>query len=775
MNDQIVPVGNSEPEEQPIRTLVQPVKRAPLQNPIEEQISFVEVWRILSKRRWVVATLGCTVLGLGMLYTFWATPKYLSTSTLEFNKVNSDTLTLDNPQSVLGDASSADYYVTQQTQIADLQSDTLALQVVAKLGLENRPEFSRKQSLSDYWRRYPDESNLPLASAPHRRANVLKSFHKNLRVQPVSGTRMISIQFFDPDPEVSAAIVNTLVGDYMEQYYQIRVSATEQASVLLSKQLTELKDHVEDSQQKLADFQKQAGILGTDETHNIIMTRLETVDKELMTAQANRIVAQAVWQLAKTGNPELISSLVGVASTRDGGSGSMPDSLNLIENLRAQQSQLKSQYAEAAAKYGSAYPKLLQIQNQMTEVDANIQNEVANLASRAQNDFQAATQTENALRASFEQEKQRANELNDSAVQYTILKHEVDTSRGLYDELQAKLKEAGILAGLRSTNIVLVDPARASDRPAQPVLWMNGALSLFGGLLFGVAGAFMADTFDQTISTPDEAEEISMVPSIGLVPRWKALSKKKRAGQSTGLGLQNSTAGVFVVSHPQSQIAEAYRAIRTSIMQVTRRGQSTVLMVTSPLPSEGKTTTSLNIAGAIAQQGARVLLVEADMRRSNLKTQLNLKTTGGLSSLISMEPCEDLPVRLPSLPKLSVIPAGPATACPAELLGSPRMPDLIQQWRKEYDYIIIDTPPMLSVTDAAVVSPYCDAVVLVIRSGVTTKQSLLRVKTLFQRTRTRVAGVIVNSFNMNSVEHRYYFGYESSAENARGYYTPNSN
>ena len=213
------------------------------------------------------------------------------------------------------------------------------------------------------------------------------------------------------------------------------------------------------------------------------------------------------------------------------------------------------------------------MQGELNQLDANIQTEVQNLATRAQNDFLAAQQNENGLRAAFERAKEDANTLNDKNVQYSIMKHEVESKRDLYDSLFKQLKEAGVLAGLRSTNIVTVDPARASDKPAKPIVALNLAVALFGGLLLGVTGAFVAENCDDTVTTPDDAEQITMVPALGLIPLWKARkplpppTKLIRPASSVP-----SRAEAVVLSKPQSQIAEAYRIVRTSILQASRRG-----------------------------------------------------------------------------------------------------------------------------------------------------------------------------------------------------------
>jgi polysaccharide biosynthesis transport protein len=602
-------------------------------------------------------------------------------------------------------------------------------------------------------------------------ATVLKAYHKNLVVEPVPGTRMISIQFMDPDPDVSAKIVNNLVSDYTEQYFRIRYAATVQASDWLSQQLNELKGQVEKSQQKLADFQRQAGILGTDETHNIVMTRLEQIDGQLTTAQANRILAQAVWQLAQTGDPELLPGLVNV--TLSAGSSTTTASMALIQTLRLQQTQLKLQYAEGASKYGSAYPKLIQMQTDLDQSNAAIQTELSNLASRAHNDFLASRQTQDGLQVAFEKAKQEANQQNDSAVQYTLLKHEADSRRNLYDSLSVKLKEAGVLASLRSSNIVVIDPARPSDRPARPIMLLNLGLGLFGGLLCGVVGAMVVENMDETISSPEHAEEISQVSSLGFVPRWNRLLAAKKLSKSSEVVAPG--AGILILGQPHCQAAEAYRGLRTSIMQSMRTGECNVLLITSAFQKEGKTTTSINCAAAFAQQGLRVLLVEADLRRPTLCSQLSLNSTNGLSSLISGGTSSGLPLKVPGLSYLSIIPAGPRSGYPAEILGSLRAKALITQWRSEYDYIFIDTPPVLSVTDAAVLAPYCDGVILIARSGITTKKTLKRAVELFRRTQTRIVGTVLNAFDVESADYHHYLGYKPSAENGNGYYIPEKN
>jgi len=741
----------------------------------EPEVDFAGLWRMLYKRKAIIFKVTCGTFALALAYTLIATPKFRSESTIEFNKQNSDSLGLDEQRAMLGDADSIDYIVTQQTQVKALLSETLALRVIKELGLDNHFEHVRRSLLPGFIGRQPEESGLPLERAPHRRVKILRAFDRNLTVKPVAGTRLISVQFLDPDPQIAANVVNTLVKEYKDQYFQNRYSATMEASGWLSKQLDELRGNVESTQQKLVDFQRQAGIMGTDESHNIVMTKLQEVDQQLTNAEANRIVAHTVAQMVRNGNPELVSGLISDSAGSGLINGSIgtvstvsPMVLNYLQTLRTEQRDLKIQYAASAAQYGAANPKLGELKIRLNQLDQSIQQEIKNLTIRAENDDVAAQENERALRSAFENDKREANKLNDSTVQYTILKHEAESSRTLYDGLLTKFKEAGVLAGLRSSNIVVVDPALLADRPARPIVALNLGLGLLVGLLCGVGTAFVNENVDDKINNADDAEEVAMVPALGVVPTWKLPATRKASITSVKIGIRES--GIYIFAYPQSQAAEAFRAIRTSIIQSIRKG--TAIEVTSALPGEGKSTVSLNCAAALALQGSRVLLVEADMRHPVLNASLNLECSSGLSSMIRAKPCPELPITLPSLPTLSIIPAGPASHYPAELLGSEKMKELVTIWKTEYDYILFDTPPALSVTDAVVLAAQCDVVILVARSEVSRRQSLLRTRTLFSRSQSRVLGVIVNGFDLNSPHFAAYYGYANDSKLGADFYTP---
>jgi succinoglycan biosynthesis transport protein ExoP len=383
------------------------------------------------------------------------------------------------------------------------------------------------------------------------------------------------------------------------------------------------------------------------------------------------------------------------------------------------------------------------------------------IVSKVRGQYSAALQRESMLREALDKQKQEANKLNESAIEYTLLKRDVDTNRQLYEGLLQKLKEAGVSAGLKSNNFRIVDSARPPTGPIEPNIPRNLLFAAVLGLASGVGLAFLLEGLDNTVRTTEQAQLISGVASLGMIPLG---SKSAREGPNPKrLVLASSKEAVELVTQvrPQSQMAESYRALRTSLLLSSIGAPPKVIMITSALPQEGKTTTSINTAVVLAQKGVRVLLIDADLRRPSIHKTLGMGPHSGLSNVLTGSTTLEQAIT-PSavLPNLFVLPSGTPPPNPAELLASANMRDLLDQLRDQYDHVVIDTPPSLSVTDAVVLSPRADAVVLVIRSAQTTKQALRRSRDVLMQVNAKVVGVLLNAVDLSSPDYYYYYEYQ---------------
>jgi polysaccharide biosynthesis transport protein len=709
-----------------------------------------EYLRVLIKRKWIVAGTLALIFGAALIATLRTTPIYDAVGSIAINKPDPMLQNLRDSSN-----SGADYYdpTDLDTEVRILRSDLLALQVIKQLNLDRMPEFGGHGQ--------PSSSALELTTDTldpnSARSNaVLGGFKGSLKVVLEPNTRIIDIHFRSPNKDLAARVVNTLANTYIEQNFKTRFESTMQASDWLSRQLVDLQMKVETSQEKLVHYQKQHQILGIDEKQNITTAKLDELNKELTTSESERMQKESVYRLAESGDPE---SAAAVASGAAQGKSSENTSV-LLEKLQAQKADLKIQIAQFSTQFGPAYPKLAQLNNQVQEIDAQVQNEMKKVGGRLRGDYLASLQRENMLRAALEVQKQEANKLNESAIEYSLLKRDFETNRTLYEGLLQKLKEAGVTAGLRSNNIRPVDIARTPGSPAEPNIPRNLGFGFVLGLTSGIGLAFLLEGIDNTVRTPEQAQAISGLPSLGMIPMG---SKTAGETNSRGLAVAASKEAVELIaqSRPQSQMAESYRALRTSLLLTSLGAPPKTILITSALPQEGKTTTSINTATVLAQKGTRVLLVDADLRRPSIHKTLGMGPRVGLSNVLTGgTTLQQATVRSTLLPNLFILPAGTPPPNPAELLASSQMADLLAELREQYDHIVVDTPPTLSVTDAVVLSTRMDAVVLVIRSGQTTKPALRRSRDILAQVNARVAGVLLNAVDLDSPDYYYYYEYQ---------------
>lgn len=729
--------------------LIKPFASA-LYNALPAQESTLrEYLRVLIKRKWLVIACVAGIFAVVAIASLRQTPIYEAVGQIVVNKADSNLITFKDSMPVV------DYYDQSDldTEVRILQSDLLALQVIRQLNLDKRPEFGG----------HPDQKqpNLvadPLQSDSNRTSALLGGFKGNLRVALIPNTRIIEIHYHSTDPQLAASAVNTLASTYVEQNFKTKFESTMQASDWLSKQLVDLQMKVETSQEKLVRYQKEHEILGIDEKQNITTEKLDELNKEMTMAESDRMQKEAVYRQTQSNDPEVVAAAI-IADTTGGGSGGAGSAL--LDKLREQQAGLRIQVAELSTQFGPSYPKVLQLNNQLKEIDRQLQSETNKAVDHLRGLYQAALQRETMLRGAFEKQKQEANKLNESAIEYSLLKRDVESNRTLYEGLLEKLKEAGVTAGLRSNNFRIINAARVPTSPSEPNIPRNLAFALVLGMISGVGLAFLLENMDNTVRTPEQAQAISALPSLGMIPLGSKTNTRGLAGARLALTSSKEAVEMVTQVRPQSQMAESYRALRTSLLLSNLGAPPKVIMVTSARPQEGKTTTSINTAIVLAQKGVRVLLIDADLRRPSVHKTLGMGPRSGLSNVLTgSATIQETVTTSPVLPNLSILPAGTPPPNPAELLASSNMRDLLTELREQFDHIVIDTPPTLSVTDAVVLSPRADATILVIRSGQTTKQALRRARDILTQVNAHVAGVLLNAVDLTSPDYYYYYEYQ---------------
>jgi polysaccharide biosynthesis transport protein len=717
-----------------------------------------EYVRIFIKRKWVLIASVALVVSVVTISTLRTTPIYEAVGSIAINKMDPVTFNLKDSSSTV------DYYdpADLDTEVRILKSDLLALQVIRQLNLDKPLESTAASKSPSSSLELTTDAMQPDSA---RTSAVLAGFKGSLLVSLVPNTRIIEIRYRSPDKNLAARVVNTLANTYVEQNFKTRFESTMQASDWLSKQLVDLQIKVETSQEKLVKYQKEHEILGIDEKQNITTAKLDELNRELTSAESTRMEKESIYHLVQAGDSDSIAAAANVDGAARGSSANSA----LLEKLREQQADLKIQVAQLSTQFGPSYPKLAQLNSQLKEVEAQIQSEMRKVAARLRGDYLAALQRETMLRSALEKQKQEANKLNESAIEYSLLKRDVDANRTLSEGLLERLKEAGVTAGLRSNNFRIVDVARVPTAPSGPNILRNLGFALALGLSTGIGLAFLLESMDNTVRTPEQAQTISALPSLGMIPLGSRSMKQVGSREKLALAASKEAVELVTKSRPRSQMAESYRALRTSLLLTFAGGPPKVILITSALPEEGKTTTSVNSAIVLAQKGTRVLLIDADLRRPSIHKTFGMGPKLGLSNVLTGTATLQQAI-IPStiLPELFILPAGTPPPNPAELLASTKMKNILEELRKQYDHIVIDSPPTLSVTDAVVMSTGADAVVLVIRSGHTTKPALRRARDILLQVNARVCGVLVNAVDLNSPD--YYYHYEYQGKYGRDYY-----
>ena len=754
-----------------------------------------EIVRILRRRRIAIFTALLLGLVLAALSVFFARKEYSSTATIEMNQESGTALGLADLSGIasgLGDQDQMNMdLLTQETVI---MSDNTALRVIEDLKLDLNPPFAipvserRKESPLEH------ERGLPLDQAPNQRERLLKIFKSGLHVSLIKGTRLLAITYTDTDPNRATAVANAVVDAYMNESTQARFQASSKTSLWLTGQLAALKQKVEESQSRVTAFERASGMTGmttpaidkkgqaspsslTATADNVPLERLLELNRDLTSAEVARIAKEAIYKMTESQNPEVVvgigssalASVVGPGSPIASGSAD----LVLLQQLRQQLAQVNVQLATSGTKYGAKSPVMIQLNTERASIDAQTRAELGRIRVRTKNELDLAILAEDGIRRQIAAQERIVDKVTEKADRLVLLQEEAQSNRGIYQDLYSKLEEASVTAGIKASNITLVDPARIPAQPSYPKKKATIAFGALIGLVVGFAAAFLWDYFDDSIAMPEQVEQITAIPVIGAIPDFNQRKSATRSyGFAPGFTLKSKDreegkSNAWLLRAPRSQIAESYRALRTALLLTRAEQPPRVVLFMSGSPGEGKSTTCLNTAAAFALQGDRVLYLDADLRRAQAHRFFNCSNGAGLSNCLASGLA--FPEALKSysgIQTLFLLPAGPHPPNPSELLGSKRFVELLAELRTHFDYIFIDSPPVLLVTDAQLISPLVDGFVLVLRSNKTSRRFLDRCLSLMRAAKAPALGIVMNAVNLRRAGYSGY-GYYGSGS---GYY-----
>lgn len=688
-------------------------------------LTIADILLMLERHKWFILSCVVAALLIAVAYIVTAVPIYEASASLRIDPSRASSLGFSDLLAGVGQAEGD----MVMTEIAIIKSDSVAIDTLDSLSDEDFRAFSHADKKAMYFD--------PKATSytPAQEA-LLAHFKLALNVKQMENTQLVMLSFRDPNPKLAADMVNHAMQSYLKQSFDSRYSSVSQVTNWLSEQMNSLKDRAAEAQRRLANFQEQNNIIGTDASNNTVIDRLRLLNERLAEAQGNRIVREAQMRAAMSGNLSVLAEMF-----------PSPD----MTALQAEQATLYAQYAQMSAKFGPNYPPLAELKRQMQKTDAEVERTVQGVRARAKQDYETAQQTEQLLQQQYDDQTVKAYQLNRQQAEYAILQSESNSNRDLYDTLQYKLQQAGVDAGLNGVNTMLVDAARAPLRPVEPKKTLILSFGLILGLFAGVGAAFAREAASDGVQTAEQVEHSIGYHMLALVPHNPVSDPSLKVAAPGG-----TTVPVMLSSYadPLSRYAEAYRSLRNSMLLTSIDHPYKTVLVTSPLAAEGKSSCAANLAVVLAQRGARVLLVDADLRRPSMHRLFGVKNGDGLSNLILGEDVEPpFLTPLKDLPNLNVLTAGKRIPLPSEALNSAKFFSLVQQWESEYDHVLIDSAPLLVVSDSLPIASQADAVVLVARYKKTAMRALKRTRILLQRSNANVAGVVLN--DVSSVGEKY--------------------
>ena len=702
-----------------------------------------DLLHILLKRKWWVIGTFVGVVAITTLVIFIMTPIYKATTMLQITQENSGPAgsELDALNLLKG---SQDANKFQETQFNILISRGVAARVIKALNLQDTPEFKALAA------KYPD------APPEQLQSYMIDLFLDKLVVNEVKDTYLMQVAYKSQDRELAKKVTDALAREYMQLVIDSRAQSFNLVKDWLSKQLDQMTNKVQASQKKLFEFGQKYDFYALEDKDNIVIHKYIEMGELLTKAQSERLAKEALYRQIKEKGPDAPF----IASNP------------LIMNLRQEVVSQTAKVSGMNRTFLPGHPHLQVEQAKLTELQGRLGGEVQRLQKTIKADYEAAVKAENFLNQAFEEHKGQLSKLQDNLVDFQILKRDAQTTEKLYKALLERMGETTIASTMVAGTVGVIDPPEAPFDPYLPKPLLFLVLSGVMGLFLGVGLAFIAEYMDSSIKTTEDVERMVQLPSLGVVPLClndhNTMTANQRPGKIRGLlswmknrhgqMLTDGDLDLMMVKHPRSAMAEAIRHLRTSLMLSVSGGPPEAIVITSPHPGEGKSTISINLAIALAQDGRRVIILDCDLRRPRLHQVFRLENTPGLTSYLTGNSAMAAIIKTTEVDNLFFIPAGPIPPNPAELLNSQAYKNLLQTLRQDFHHIIIDTPPTLGFADARVVALQADGVLLVAKHQSTSREAGRMARQYLSQVNARMLGMVLNQLGTSDLKrHDLYY------------------
>ncbi|MBV8451189.1 MAG: polysaccharide biosynthesis tyrosine autokinase [Deltaproteobacteria bacterium] len=742
----------------------------------EPLIDLSRYYRLVRKRQRIVIAFAAAVMIIGVVHIISTPPTYIAETTIMLAPATGEgSSTLENLVEIETAAYNADQYYKTQSEI--LESPVIAAYVIRRLGLVHRPAFIDEPTKDSFARLWSNLIGLLTGSAktkprtpsfvPGQEDGISRAladrYMAMLKVTLVPGTNLLKISFATHDPRLSAELAKAHVEGYEQQQSQIRSGQSEEARLFLENKLIEIKEQLQNSEAALNDYRRRKGIIpgliSLDGKNAVVLDRLADLSRNLTTAQVDRIGLEA--QVAIIRKHDYIS-LPAVAQSVE------------IQTLRKEINDLYVQEAALSTQFRPDYPPLAKLRLQIDEVQRQLGIAIDKVVAEARSSYDAAVEKENELQAEINRQRTETLNLNDAAAQYAILQREVDTNRELYNAVLTRMKDVAVTSGERLNNVSVIVPAEIPTGPTTPKKARELILALILGVSGGIALAFALDFLDNTLKNPEEAEIYLRAPILGTVPEFSAL-----AGRSSGYGVPELPTGrsaapaagreLVTAYGSYSAIGECYRNFRTALLLSRAEHPPRTTLITSAISREGKTVTSVNTAVMLAQLGAKTVLVDADLRRARCHRLLSIENHLGLTEVLTGSRELHEVLRPTEIEHLNFVSSGATAPNPTELLGSHKMAETLRHLEQEYEYIVIDSSPVLPVSDSLLLAKLVDGVVIVANAAATPRQQVQIACVRVEYARGRLLGIVLNRIKLHSPDyHPYYGGYYYTVQNGQG-------